>query len=104
MGIEFLGDDLEIVRVKPRPSVGGAWVEGHLNGHDFRALIFPDHAAEAGYELGDSRISKLWVRRSVDRAVVYEFDRGVLQPAAGEDAGRIVGFLEDGLAEYVFGG
>jgi hypothetical protein len=45
-------------------------------GHAFNALVFPDHADQAAYELGKSRISKLEImspegfRRSVN------FDRG----------------------------
>jgi len=36
---------------------------GTLNAHRFDALVFAEHAECPDYELGDSRISKLWLKR-----------------------------------------
>ena len=62
-----VGCDFEITKTTRRASGGGTWVSGKLNGHRFDALVFPEHAEVAEYELGDSRISKLWVQRLADK-------------------------------------
>ena len=62
----FTGDDLEITKFHPRKGVGGTWVSGRLSGYRFEALVFPEHAESESYELGRSRISKLWVQRLAD--------------------------------------
>ncbi len=96
------GDDLTF-RLQSRPGgVGGSWVIGLLAGHRFQALVFPGHAENPDYELGQSRISKLWVQRVADGAVVFNFDRGLDLPAQGEAAQAVVDFLTTGLARRVF--
>lgn len=97
-----LGGDLEITKVSRRASGGGTWVCGTLHGHRFDALVFPEHAEVADYELGDSRISKLWVQRLADKREVYSWDRGLDVPAQTPDAQKIVDFLCAGLADYVY--
>ncbi len=95
-----LGFDLTITRLTRRPAPsGGSWVSGTVAGHRFDALLFADHAENPDYELGRSRISKLWVKRLADRATVFNFDRGLDVPAADPAAERIVGFLTEGLAD-----
>ena len=98
-----LGCDFEITKTTRRASGGGTWVSGTLHGHRFDALVFPEHAEVAEYELGDSRISKLWVQRLADKTTTFNWDRGMDQPAADEITQAIVGFLEAGLAEHTFG-
>ncbi|MGE5192913.1 MAG: hypothetical protein ACM3U2_10450 [Deltaproteobacteria bacterium] len=71
-----IGDDLEITKTTRRAAGAGTWVCGRMNGHRFDALVFPAHAENADYELGDSRISKLWVQRLADKTEVANFDRG----------------------------
>jgi hypothetical protein len=96
-------ETLRITREAPRKSGGGGWVSGTIGGHDFEALVFPEHAESESYELGDSRISKLWVREQKTRATVANFDRGWdIQPTT-DAARRIVDLLAAGLAETVFG-
>ncbi len=101
-----LGDDLKITKTKTknRPlNAGGTWVNGSIAGHSFQVLVFPEHAECEEYELGTSRISKLWLRRQADREVVANFDRGWdLQPTTG-DARATVDFLAAGIAEHTFG-
>ena len=58
-----LGDDLRITKTTRRASGGGTWVCGTIAGHRFDALVFPEHAENPEWEIGDSRISKLWVQR-----------------------------------------
>jgi hypothetical protein len=83
--------------------VGGRWVSGTIGGHEFEALVFPEHAEVESYELGDSRISKLWLREQKTRATVANFDRGCdIQPTT-EIARRLIDLLAAGLAETVFG-
>jgi hypothetical protein len=100
--INDIGSDLEITRAPRRPSVGGEWLDGTLNGHRFQALVFPEHAENPEYEIGDSRISKLWVQRISDRAVVFNWDRGADVTASTPEAKAIVEFLCEGLASFAY--
>lgn len=101
-GLTF-GDDLTFRTTDPRPA-GGTWVIGLVAGHRFQALVFPAHAENPDYELGDSRISKLWVQRVCDGRVVFNWDRGPDVPAEDHTARAVVDFLAAGLADHVFGG
>lgn len=98
------GFDLDITRLTRRTTAGGTWVRGKLAGHRFDALVFAEHAETPEYELGRSRISKLWVQRLADRRSVFHFDRGLDVPAADSATEAIVAFLCDGLADLAFGG
>jgi hypothetical protein len=98
-----IGDDLVITTKDRNRSVGGTWVRGRLNGHRFEALVFAEHAGSESYELGDSRISKLWIQRIADKQTVANFDRGWDRRPTDATAQRIVDFLAAGLAEHVFG-
>jgi hypothetical protein len=95
------GDDLTFTRQAPR-AVGGVWVVGLVAGHRVQALVFPEHADSPDYELGASRISKLWVQRLADRAVVFNWDRGPDVPARDAVARAVVRFLTAELADRVF--
>jgi len=96
-------DTLVITRVEPRNLLSkGTWVEGTMAGHRFEALVFPEHAANPDYELGESRISKLWIQRIEDRVTVYNWDRGADIEPATTLAGQIVDLLAAGLAETIF--
>jgi len=95
-----LGDDLEITKITRRASGGGTWICGRLAGHRFDALVFPEHAEVADYELGESRISKLWVQRLADKQTVFNWDRGLDIPATTDLAQTIVDFLAAGLADH----
>lgn len=97
-----LGDDLEITKTTRRASGGGTWVSGKIAGHRFDALVFPEHAEVADYELGDSRISKLWLQRLADKQTVFNWDRGLDIAAATDIAKAIVDFLAAGLADHVY--
>ncbi len=99
-----LGDSLKITNTEGRQlNAPGTWVSGTIAGHAFQVLVFEDHAETEEYELGTSRISKLWLRHQADRQVVANFDRGWdLQPTT-DDAGAIVDFLAEGIAEHTFG-
>ena len=97
-----LGDDLEITKTTRRASGGGTWVCSRLAGHRFDALVFPEHAEVADYELGESRISKLWVQRLADKQTVFNWDRGLDIPAATDLAQAIVDFLAAGLADHTY--
>ena len=97
-----LGDDLNITKITRRNSGGGTWVSGTLHGHRFDALVFPEHAEVADYELGDSRISKLWVQRLADKQTVFNWDRGMDVAATTDIARAIVDFLAAGLADHIY--
>ena len=100
---EHLGDDLKITKISRQTSGLGTWVIGLIAGHRFDALVFPEHAESEEYELGDSRISKLWIRREVDQQAVLNFDRGWDIRPTTKTAAAIADFLAAGLAEHVFG-
>ena len=97
-----LGDDFEITKTTRRASGGGTWVCGRLNGHRFDALVFPEHAENPEWELGDSRISKLWIQRLADKATVFSWDRGMDIPAADKIAGAVADFLAGVLADHIY--
>lgn len=96
-----IGTDLELKKIEER-KVGGTWVTGTLNGHTFHALVFPEHAEYSDYELDDSRISKLWIRRDSDRKTVVNFDRGWDVQPVDDIASDIVDFLCAGIADAIF--
>jgi hypothetical protein len=96
------GDDLAFT-TRPRESCGGTWVVGLVAGHRFQALVFPGPADDPTWELDTSRISKLWVQRLADGAVVFNFDRGLDLPAQDQAAARVVEFLTANLAGRVDG-
>ena len=98
-----LGDDLKITKTDSSRQMGGTWVTGSIAGHSFQVLVFEDHAESEEYELGTSRISKLWLRRQADREVVANFDRGWDLEPTTDAAREIVGFLAAGIAEHTFG-
>jgi hypothetical protein len=97
-----LGYDLEITNRSRRAAGAGTWVTGTLMGHRFEALVFPEHAEDPAYEIGESRISKLWIRRSADKRVVFNWDRGADIEAADPTTQAIVDFLAGGLADFIY--
>ena len=97
-----IGDDLVIARTTRRIAAPGTWVKGTLNGHRFDALVFPEHAECPDYELGDSRISKLWLQSLADHRVVANFDRGWDIRPTTKIVTAIVDFLAAGLADHVY--
>ena len=99
-----LGDSLKITKTEGRQlNAPGTWVSGTIAGHAFQVLVFEGHAENEEYELGTSRISKLWLRRQADRQVVANFDRGWDVEPTTDIAREIVDFLAAGIAEHVFG-
>jgi hypothetical protein len=99
-----LGDSLKITKTEGRQlNAGGTWVSGSIAGHTFQVLVFPEHAESEAFELGTSRISKLWLRRQTDRQVVASFERGWDQEPTTDEARAIVDFLAAGIAEHIFG-
>lgn len=98
-----IGDDLTITKTTRRAAGAGTWVCGRLNGHRFGALVFPEHAEVAEYELGESQVSKLFVQRLADRATVANFDRGWDVWPTTDEASAIVDFLAAGLAQHTYG-
>ena len=97
-----LGSDFRITKTSRRASGGGTWVCGTIAGHRFDALVFPEHAESEEYELGRSKISKLWVQRLADKKTVFNWDRGMDQPATTDLALAIVDFLAAGLADLIY--
>jgi hypothetical protein len=97
-----LGFDFEITKVTRRTAGAGTWVCGTLHGHRFDALVFPEHADNPEWEIGDSRISKLWIQRLADERTVFNWDRGADIPAADHVVACFVDFLAGGLADHIY--
>jgi len=100
-----IGDDLEITKTTRRAAGAGTWVTGYIAGHKFEALVFPEHAECEDYELGESRISKLWIQKRGQYAsltTVANFDRGWDIQPKNKAAWAIVDFLAAGLADTIY--
>lgn len=94
---------LKFTKIERRTTTEGAWATGTIGCHDFQALVFLEHAENEAYELGDSRISKLWLRDQTTKAEVASFDRGWDRQPTTDTAKAIVDLLAAGLAETVWG-
>jgi hypothetical protein len=101
--VSAIGDDLTITERTPRAYGPGTRVTGTLNGHRFVALVFSEHAKSSCFELGKSRISKLWLERLSDGNVVCNFDRGWDIRPTDLTAAAVADFLAAGLAELTYG-
>ena len=95
--------ELNITHIESRKhGGGGTWVRGTINDeYRFAALVFAGHAECESYELGRSKISKLWIQRIADKQVQFNFDRGLDVPAATPHFQVVVDFLCVGLADFV---
>jgi hypothetical protein len=98
-----VGADLRITKTTRRAAGAGTWVIGTVAGFRFDALVFPDHAEQPEFELGESRISKLWIKRLADERVVCNFDRGWDVRPADETTQAVVDFLAATLAKRFYG-
>jgi hypothetical protein len=94
--------DLEITKTTRRASGGGTWVCGTMSGHRFDALVFPEHADNPDWEIGDSRISKLFIQRLADKQTIFNWDREADVRAADHEVACIVDFLAGGLADHIY--
>ena len=97
-----MGDDLVITKTSRRASGSGTWVIGTIAGFRFNALVFPEHADCESYELGDSKISKLWLQWIADKTTVLNFDRGWDVRPTDATAIAVMDFLAAGLAEHIY--
>ncbi|AMV35232.1 hypothetical protein VN12_24115 [Pirellula sp. SH-Sr6A] len=97
--------DLKITKISHRtPGAGGSWVRGKINNaYRFDALVFSEHAECEEYELGRTKISKLWIQDLETKKTLFNFDRGLDVPAATTEIQVLVDFLGMGLADLVFG-
>ena len=96
-------DDLRILKTTRRAAGNGTWVCGTIAGYRFDALVFPEHADNPEWELGASRISKLWIAQIKNKKTVFNWDRGLDIPAASDKTQAVVDFLAAGLAEHTYG-
>jgi hypothetical protein len=95
--------ELRITKTTRRAAGGGTWISGKIDDYRFDALVFPQHAEVADYEIGQSRISKLWVAHRTTRQTVYNWDRGLDLAATSPEVEGVVEFLCEGLATLVYG-
>ena len=97
-----VGHDFEIKKVTRQAAGAGTWASGTMSGHRFDALVFPEHAANPDWEIGESRISKLWIQRLADKQTTFNWDRGADVNAIDETTQAIVDFLAGGLADHIY--
>ena len=97
--------DLTITKISNRNrNIGGSWVQGEMNDqYRFEALVFADHAESEEYELGRTKISKLWIQEIKTKKTLFNFDRGLDVPAATTEIQVVIDFLGCGLADLVWG-
>ena len=105
--LDEIGENIEFTKTDRRVAGGGTWVSGKVKNYRFEALVFPEHAECADYEIGDSKISKLMVRAFPEKGtgyshIAYNWDRGLDIAAADPFAQAIVDFLCAGLAEHIY--
>ena len=79
------------------------WTTGRIGTFRFCAKVYPEHALEASYEIGRSRISKLELRRLDTGAVAFAWDRGLDTPATDAAAQQAVDRLGKYLANHLYG-
>lgn len=94
-----IGSDLSVIRVEK--AFNSTWIIGTVHGHRFAAKIYPLHALDPKWELGESRISKLFVRRQEDCHIAFAWDRGLIDvgkdPIGKEQETKaLVAFLTSG--------
>ena len=103
MKTQDISHDLRMAHIVRRACAGGTWVCCEVAGHVCQALVFPEHAVSPNFELDNSRISKLWIRRERDQKIVCSFERGWDIHPATRKAAAICDFLTAGLADHVYG-
>ncbi len=102
-GDSLEAEDLVILQVDPPAAQGRCWVRGVVRGYQFAAKLYPRHALYPWCELGESRISKLEIRRIADDRLVATFDRGWEIVPTANTACQVLKFLETSLAHRVYG-
>ena len=91
-----------IINADPKAARMG-WTTGRIGTFRFCAKVFAEHALEASYEIGRSRISKLELRLIDTGAVAYNWDRGLDTPATDAAAQQAVDRLGKHLANHLYG-
>ena len=78
----------------------GRWVFMTDGTHKIQALVFSENST---YGINNGNVSKLWIRRTADRKVVFNYDRGhdVDESPAGL-VEAIIKFLGIGGEGYAF--
>jgi hypothetical protein len=95
-------DALVITSITRRQAAAGTWVDGRVGEFRFQALVFQGHADSPEWEIGRSRISKLWVQRMADQQTAFNWDRGADVPARDAPVQAVVDFLVATLAERIY--
>lgn len=91
-----------IINADPKAERMG-WTTGRIGAFRFCAKVFAEHALQASYEIGRSRISKLELRRLDTGAIAYNWDRGIDIPATDAAAQQAVDRLVKHLANHIHG-
>jgi hypothetical protein len=94
--------DLILTSSKPEDDAP-TWAIGRIRAFSFQAKVYPEHARDATYEIGRSRISKLELRRLDNNAIAYAWDRGLAIPAADAATQAAVDSLGERLADHLYG-
>lgn len=84
---------IDLIGIKARFD-GALWVTARGAGYDICALIFRDHADDPDWEIGQSGISKLSIRRLGSREIVYNWDRGLDIEPRDQEVAQLVHLIE----------
>lgn len=96
--------NLQITKTTRQAAGSGTWVCGRVGQtYRFDALVFPEHAENPGYEIGSSRISKLWIWRTDNDRMVYGWDRGLDIDATTPEVRQVLDGLCATLARLTYG-
>lgn len=93
-------DTIEILQVGEWGFGMGKRVQGRVNGCEFNALVFPDHARNSEWEWGFSRISEMTLHRNGE--VVFRWGCGTPMESADAEVDAAVSILSAYLAERVY--
>jgi hypothetical protein len=98
-----IGHDFVITGIRPWGEGPTCWVSGFIHQHSFCAKVYPLHAANPDWEIGDSRISKLELCNLASERPVYVWDRGLCSRPPSPLVRAIVDFLAANLSERLMG-
>ena len=93
-----IGRDLTVSKVVDAALSPGTWLLGTVHGHRFEAKSYAEHALNLNWELGERRISNLFIQRIEDNRRFSVWARGLVPPpkhplgeAEERPAGRVSG-------------
>lgn len=81
---------------------GGKWLRGTVDEFSFAALVLPQHARVRSWEIGDSCIETLTIRRRGTKRILFNWDRGPNIPTTDARVLQAIACLEACLRQTAF--